>query len=137
MVFYGCFGLSELFFLGNAPTAGYGVLAGATNSIVCSLPGTAGWGATFSDRPAVLWNPQMQPTDASFAAGSEAFGFQITGPTNIPIVVEAPTSLSSADWITLLAGAITNGAVFFFDSAWAGFPRRFYRFRSPWIKTEG
>jgi hypothetical protein len=30
-----------------------------TNAVVYCLPGTTGWGPTFSDLPTVLWNPQV------------------------------------------------------------------------------
>lgn len=49
-----CSSLREIYFLGNAPSAGVGVLSGDDNATVYYLPGTTGWGATYCGRPAVL-----------------------------------------------------------------------------------
>ena len=59
------------------------------------------------------------------------FGFNITGSTNIPIVVEACTKLGSASWIALQTCTLTNGSLYFSDPQWTNSPARFYRIRSP------
>lgn len=135
-VFGHCFGLHQAYFKGNAPlvkgAAGNlntNVFLGETGSVYY-LPGTTGWGATFGGWPTVLWNPQVQTTNSNFGIRTNRFGFNLTGTTNIPVVVEASTNLSRA-WTPLLSGTLTNGSVYFSDSQWTNYPQRFYRVRSP------
>jgi len=94
------------------------------------LPGTTGWGPTFCGRPTALWNPQLQTSDTSFGVGPNGFGFNITG-TNIPIVVQACTNLTSQAWVPLQSFNLTNGSVYFSDPQWTNHPARFYRLRWP------
>ena len=109
---------------------------GATNAIVYYLPGTAGWSATFDDRPTVLWNPQAQTGDASFGVRTNRFGFNITGSSNLVIVVEACTNLTTSVWTPVGTNTLntligTNGSSYFSDLHWTNYPGRFYRFRMP------
>jgi len=89
------------------------------------------WGLTFSGLPAVLWNPQVQVKDLSFGVRTNQFGFTITGTTNIPIVLEACTNLTSPLWVALQSCTLTNGSVYFSDPQWTNYSSRFYRIRSP------
>ena len=130
-VFASCSSLQGVFFKGNAPNLVLNVFDGATNAIVYYLPGATRWGATFAGRPAVLWNPRVQTGDASFGVGSAGFGFNITGTADIPIVVEASTTLAHDDWVRLQSLNLTNGAFYFSDHEWTNFPARNYRIRSP------
>ncbi len=77
----------------------------------------------------MLWNPQAQ-NDSSFGVQNNQFGFNITGTTNIPIVVEACTNMDST-WIPLKTYTVTNGLIYFSDPQWRNYPVRFYRLRSP------
>ena len=95
------------------------------------LPGTMGWGAEFAGRPAVLWNPLVQTGDASFGVGSAGFGFNITGTADIPIVVEASTTLAHDDWVPLQSLNLTNGAFYFSDPQWTNYPGRSNRIGRP------
>jgi hypothetical protein len=109
------------------------VFRGDTNATVYFLPGTTGWPtspATFGGLPTALWNPQAQTGDANFGVQSNLFGFNITGTTNISIVVEACTNLVGA-WIPLQSVSFTNGCFYFSDPQWTNYPGRFYRLRSP------
>jgi hypothetical protein len=107
------------------------VFAGDINATVYYLPGTTNWGTTLGGRPTKLWNPQAQTSDASFGVQTNQFGFNITGTTNIPIVIEACADLASPAWVPLQSCTLTNGSVYFSDPAWTNYPGRFYRFRSP------
>jgi len=78
-----------------------------------------------------LWNPAIQTGGASFGVRSNQFGFMITGNVNIPIVVDATTNLATPNWVALLNGMVTNGAVYFSDPQWTNYPSRNYRVRSP------
>jgi hypothetical protein len=127
-----CSYLTSVYFLGNAPILlGLNVFASDYNAVVYYLPGTTGWGTTFGGLPTVLWNPQAQTGGASFGVRANKFGFNITGTTNIPIVVEACTNLSSNIWVPLQSVSLTNGLFYFSDPRWTNYPGRFYRLRSP------
>ena len=127
-----CTNLARIYFLGNGPNlAGVSVFAGDTNTTAYYLPGTTNWTSPFGGRPAVLWNPQAQTTGASFGVRTNRFGFNITGTTNIPIVVEASTNLAGSVWTPLLNGTLTNGSIYFSDPKWTNYPGRFYRLRAP------
>ncbi|MGA2786631.1 MAG: leucine-rich repeat domain-containing protein [Verrucomicrobiota bacterium] len=89
------------------------------------------WGATFNSRPTKLWNPQAQTGDSGFGVRMNRFGFNITGTTNIPIVVDACTNLANSTWVPLQSCTLTNGSVYFSDPDWTNYPARFYRIRSP------
>ena len=130
--FSGCTSLTTVYFLGNAPSpGGSSVFGGDNNATIYYLPGTAGWATTFADRPAKLWNPLIQSSGPGFGVRTNGFGFNITGTTNIPILVEASTSLASASWISLKTCTLTNGSVYFSDPDWTDYSARFYRIRSP------
>lgn len=138
-----CNNLNNIFFTGNAPSADSSIFFGkpqpppAFSAIgflspltVYYVSGTQGWGATFGGFPTVLWNPQAQTSDANFGVRTNRFGFNITGTTNIPVVVEACTNLDGA-WVLLQSVSLTNGSFYFSDPQWTNYPGRFYRIRSP------
>ena len=58
------------------------------------------------------------------------FGFNITGTTNIPIVVEASPSLASPVWTPLLTLTLTNGSFYFSEPFQPNISGRFYRISS-------
>jgi hypothetical protein len=131
-----CSNLRQALFLGNAPLVQGG--AGSADSTVFDysasgtaycLPGTTGWGSTFGGWPTVLWDAQVQQTDAGFGVRTNQFGFNLTASTNIPVVVEACTNMGGV-WTPLFTGTVTNGSIYFFDSQWTNYPQRFYRVRS-------
>jgi hypothetical protein len=106
------------------------------NVTVYYLPWTTGWGTPFAGRPAVPWNPRAQTNDAGFGVRTNQFGFNITGASNLVIVVEACTDLANPAWSPVGTNTLnifigTNGMSYFSDPAWTNYPGRFYRFRSP------
>ena len=129
--FSSCGSLTGVYFRGNAPSLAYGTFDDDDNATVYYLAGTTGWGGSFGDRPAVLWDSPVKATAASFGVRTNRFCFNITGTTNIPIVVEACTNLASASWTPLQSCTITNGSIYFSDPQWTNYPARFYRIRSP------
>jgi hypothetical protein len=126
-----CVNLKALYFKGNAPSFGFCLFCGGVNATNYYLPGTSGWTNLFAGLPALLWNPQAQTSDGSFGVQNNQFGFNITGTTNIPIVVEACTNFASPIWQPLQTSTVTNGSIYFNDPAWINYPNRFYRIRSP------
>ena len=120
----------SFFFKGNPPSLGGSL---ANNAKIFYLPGTTGWGTNFGGFTTALWNPQAQTGDGQFGIKTNRFGFNITGTTNIPIVVEACTNLSGNIWTALQSLNLTNGSYHFTDSVAAtnNRPIRYYRIRSP------
>jgi hypothetical protein len=58
--------------------------------------------------------------------------FYIVGVPGIPVIIEASTNLAAPfAWMPLQNLTLTNGGIFFYDSDWTNYPRRFYRVRSP------
>jgi hypothetical protein len=125
-----CTSLNSIYFTGNAPTADSTVFE-SDLATVYYLPGTTGWSNPFAGLPALLWNPLIQTSDASFGVQSNEFGFNITGTANIPIVVEAATNLASPLWTTLTNINLANGLFYFSDPHWTNYPERYYRIASP------
>jgi hypothetical protein len=98
------------------------------------LPGTTGWGSTFDSCPTALWflpNPAILNFEPTFGVQTNCFGFTISWATNISVVVEACTNLSSPAWQSLQTNTLTSGACYFSDAQWTNSPSRFYRLRSP------
>jgi len=125
--------LTNVYFAGNAPTIDSSVFY-ASASTFYYLPGTKGWATFNADSgfyPAVLWNPQAKTGNGSFGVQNNQFGFNITGTTNIPIVVEASTNLADGVWTPLQSCLVTNGSIYFSDPQWTNNPGRYYRISSP------
>ena len=134
-----CLNLTNVYFLGNAPGVDLDDVIGDNNATAYYLQGKIGWGATFGGLlppngfgiPAVLWNPQVQTYSASFGVKTNRFGFNITGSSNLVIVVEACTNLANPVWQQVQTNILTGGTSYFNDPQWTNYPGRFYRFRSP------
>jgi hypothetical protein len=123
-------------FKGNSPSFGVGVFGPDVYNpldpaTIYYLPGTTGWSTNFAGLPTVLWNPQVQTSDASFGVGTNQFGFTITGTSNLVIVVEACTNLANPSWSPVGTNTLTGGSSYFSDAQWTNHPGRFYRLRSP------
>jgi hypothetical protein len=132
--FYGCTSLTAVCFQGNAPSVGWNMFLGANDATVYYLPGATGWGSTFGGRPTALWtlpNPLILNQGLGFRVQSNGFGFIISWATNIPVVVEASTSLAIPIWVPVSTNILTAGTSYFSDPEWTNHPARFYRLRSP------
>lgn len=129
--FMNCNRLTAIFFQGDAPDVGADFLK-YTPSIIYYLQETTGWTQFLSalGHTGLLWNPQIQ-NDAGFGVQNNQFGFNITGTTNIPIVVEGSTNLALSSWASIQSCFVTNGSIYFSDPAWTNSESRFYRIRSP------
>ncbi len=122
-----CASLKSAYFEGNA-SPDLGNAFSGDPATVYYLPGTTGWGATFGGVPTALWNPQA----TTFTTAGGQIGFNITGPTNATIVVEACTNLVNPVWLpvstTTLSGSGTSS---FSDPQSANYPNCYYRFSAP------
>jgi len=131
--FADCYSLTGVYFQGNAPGLG-GSSVFNDSLTVFYLPGTTGWGTTFGDRPTAPWvlpNPLILNFGSSFGVQSNRFGFLISWATNIPVVIEASTTLVNSTWTPLSTNTLADGASYFSDPEWTNYPSRFYRLRSP------
>jgi len=130
--FYDCTSLIGAWFQGNSPAlGGPSVFYGDNNATVYYLSGTTGWQAAFGGRPTALWNPLIQVNSPGLGVHTNQFWFNITGPTNLLIVVEACTNIANPIWISLQTNTLTGGSFYFSDPGWTNYPARFYRTRSP------
>jgi hypothetical protein len=132
-MFQHCTKLVAAYFKGNAPASDLSTFYLDNLVTAYYLPGTTGWSGFSSDTgvPAVLWNPQVQTSGSGFGVGTNGLGFTITGTANIPIAIEACTTLATAVWLPLESCTVTNGSIYFSDPQWTNYPGRFYRLRSP------
>jgi hypothetical protein len=129
-----CAGLVSAYFQGNAPSIGVDVFKASGIATVYYLPGTTGWDSTFGGRPTALWmlpNPLILNNGPGFGVHTNGFGFIISWATNIPVVVEACTSLANPIWSPVNTNTLTDGTSYFSDPDWTNYPARFYRLRSP------
>jgi len=128
--------LTAIYFQGNAPSDASSVFWFSGEPTVYYLPETTGWGSTFDGVPTILWNPHMQTGDGVFGVQTNGFGFNITGSSNLVIVVEACTDLANPIWSVMGTNTLnifigTNGTSYFSDPQWTNYPGRFYRLRWP------
>jgi hypothetical protein len=127
-----CIHLTNIYFKGDAPSADPSVFAHDNSSPTAFyLPGATGWSSTFDGQPAVLWNAFIQATAANIGVQNNQFGFNITGTTNIPIVVEACANLANPVWTPLQTVTLTNGLFYFSEPLQTNTSGRFYRISSP------
>jgi hypothetical protein len=131
--FLGCTSLTSAYFAGNAPSFGEEVFGFGANPTVFTLPGTTGWGKSFGGRPIARWrlpNPLVLNFGPSSGVRSNRFGFIISWSTNVSVVIEASTNLTSPTWSPVRTNTLSNGWSYFTDPQWANHPARFYRVRS-------
>jgi hypothetical protein len=134
--FRNCSSLTGVYFKGNPPACDIYNFLNANQAVVYYLPGTTGWNTTYGSRPTVLWNPQAQAGDGSFGVLTNQFDFNITGSSNLVIVVEGCTDFNNPTWTPISTNKLntfigTNGTSYFSDPQWANYSGRFYRLRSP------
>jgi hypothetical protein len=75
--------------------------------------------------------PQAQTNDRSFGVLTNQFGFNITGNSNLVVVVEACTNLASPVWQPLQTNTLSGNPSYFSDPSWTNYAAGFYRLRSP------
>ncbi|HRZ55537.1 MAG TPA: leucine-rich repeat domain-containing protein, partial [Candidatus Paceibacterota bacterium] len=130
--FNGCTRLASVYFRGDSPEGPEAFYDCPTT--IYYLPGTTGWGATFSDRPTARWvlpNPVILGFGPSFGVRTNQFGFIISWAMNdIPVAVEACSDSTQSSWAPVGSVTLNNGSAYFSDADWANHPVRFYRVRS-------
>jgi hypothetical protein len=59
------------------------------------------------------------------------FGFNLIGPANEVVVVEACTNLFNPAWLPVALITLSGSGTFSFSDSASDSPSRYYRFRSP------
>ena len=77
----------------------------------------------------IIITPVITMTSPSMVSGNFQFG--MTGPVNVPIVVQTCTNLANPAWIPLTTNTLNNGTNYFTDAQWTNYPCRFYRVSTP------
>ena len=126
-----CSNLKGVYFRGNAPVAASCVFCSGSVATVYYLPGKTGWGSAFDGRPTMLWKPLLQASDGSFGVMTNQFGFNISWASNMLVIVESATNLTSPVWSPLQTNTLAADSMYFSDSKWTNYPVRFYRIRRP------
>jgi hypothetical protein len=121
----GCTSLRGAFFSGDAP--GSNVVYFAQGAVLYYLPGSSGWTSNYFGHACLEWNPST----SSVAVQNGQFGFDLTGTTNIPVMVEVCDDLSAPLWTGLKSGILTGGFFHFTDPEWTNYQSRFYRISPP------
>ena len=78
----------------------------------------------------VAFRPVVQLKMSNPGVRTDGFGFTISGPSNLALVVEASTNLMNPSWASVATNTLTGSSFYFNDPAWTNFPTRFYRLRS-------
>jgi BspA type Leucine rich repeat region (6 copies) len=124
--FYDCANLTNLTFLGNAPTLGGpsvfdSVSAEAT---VSYYTGKSGWGLTYGGLTTMELSAAPQ-LGSGIGIHTGNFGFTIIGVNNQVITVEASTNL--VNWQVIQTITLSGTSTNITDTQWKNYPRRFYR----------
>ena len=128
--FGSCAGLRRVHFNGNMPKADSTVFAGDPYTTAYYLPGSCGWNCDFGGCSAVLWDLQSQAESTVFGVSGNQFGFKVTGPSKVVVVVvETCTNLTNPVWCPSSTIYLNGGSSFFNDPEWTKNPNRFYRIR--------
>jgi uncharacterized repeat protein (TIGR03803 family) len=139
-------------------TNGSGIVTGATNGMyaggtiftlkanpathyhLVNWTGTGLTGADTSSNLIVTLNQSKtitanfaidQFTFANVGVQSNRFGFNITGTSNLVILVEGCTNLVNSIWVPVATNILTGGSAYFSDPGWGNYFRRFYRISFP------
>jgi hypothetical protein len=129
--------LSTIYFEGNAPSfnaLGYSPsYAFPGSATIYYLPGTTGW-SNFLSQVGIhgqVWDAQIQTGDGSFGVQSNQFAFNITGTSNLAVVVQTSATLSNPVWTGLQTNTLTGAPLYFSDPNWTNYRSRFYRLHWP------
>lgn len=83
-----------------------------------------------SGAPVSVSHPEVL-SDEFFGVRSNRFGFNMFWATGGVVVVEASTNLMTPDWKPLQTNVLGGTPVYYGDSNWTHFIRRYYRIRVP------
>jgi hypothetical protein len=113
LAFGDCFNLVSVIINGNVPSVGSAIFDGDSAVSVFYIPGSTGTTNYFGGLLPLPWNPVIQTGDGSFGVQGNQFGFNVTGTSNLVVVVQGSTSLASPAWLPLQTLFLTNGSAYF------------------------
>jgi uncharacterized repeat protein (TIGR03803 family) len=102
------------------------MLDGSTLYGTTAVGGIWGGGVVFS----LTVPPEILVNDGGFGIRTNCFGFNVTGISNLVVVMEASTNLTKTNWVPVKTNTLGSDAVYFGDSKWTNYPRRYYRVRA-------
>jgi hypothetical protein len=125
-----CNSVTAFFFLGAPPNADSTAFNGDPGATAYYSPGATGWPSTYDGLPTA---PGTFPYPLILNSRPQAggFSFTISWLTNLPVVVEAATTLVKPVWQPLQTNVPSSGVIEFSDPNWTHYPARFYRARTP------
>jgi hypothetical protein len=126
-----CGSLTAVYFKGDAPLVNSPVFDGDNNVVVYYWPGCCGWSCTYAGCSTMLWDLRAEVCDLRLETANDQFGFDITGPSNLFLVVESCTNLANSVWCPLQTIYLPGGTFHFTDPHLRNYPSRFYRIRTP------
>ena len=129
--FFGCSGMTNILFMGNAPIADSSCFSGDNNLKIYYLAGTKGWSSSLSGVTTVPLYPQIQTGGAGFGIQGSQFGFNINWVAGQTVEVLASTNLANSAWTSLQTITLTNGSFYFSELFQSNSPTRYYRLSSP------
>lgn len=119
--------LQRVYCTGDAPSHGDNIFTNNLPAVVYYFPDTAGWGPTYADHPAVLWNPDFD--SITFSNGITTC--MVRGTPDIPVSIDTTTNLLTGVWTRLAVCTITNETISVTDTNAIHCPSRFYRISTP------
>lgn len=126
-----CSNLKNICFKGNAPIFGADVFIGSTGFVLHAL-GASGWGPFVNERPVGQWNPMVETGDGRFGMHHYGyFGFTISGPVDLIVIVEESESLIDSTWTPISTNTLTDGSTHFTEAQSTNRPACYYRLRMP------
>jgi hypothetical protein len=115
---------------GSPGGGGGSIIDSSAVAIIDAVPGVASPDGSPAGEIIITAVPQLILLTSPSAAGGN-FGFDISGPFNASIVVEACTNLTNPVWIPVVTNVLSNGTNHFSDPNWANSPNSFYRVSKP------
>lgn len=116
-----------VYFAGDAPTPGNKLFDSSYYVTVYYLPARLGWGDTYAERPAVLWNPAF--TMCGWSAGT--IHFAVEGTSDIPVALETSSNLLEKTWLRICTTNLTSGSASFSVPVAPADQAFFYRITGP------
>lgn len=98
-----CYGLSSVYFLGNAPKLGSSVFAGIEEMTVYYQPFTTGWTNTFGGYATTPWIPSL-PAPGITIYSNQPVLFIPLSIIGTNYVLQMSTNLTSGNWVTVSNG---------------------------------
>lgn len=122
-----CTNLLGILFEGNAIPLNSSFTLESPEARLYFRPGTTGWDNLPTGIVATSWNGELDTRAGSYGPMPEGFQVTVTGEEDMPVGIEACTSLEDPTWVAVGTTRIQNGTGRVIDPNWQTQARRFYR----------